>query len=94
MLTVQYKGGEQKVLVPTNARVVLFGPADRSELKAGAAHLLRRAARGRRLAVGGARERRPETGLPRRCRVAFGFERFDQLGAIGLGVVDEEAHFH
>jgi hypothetical protein len=36
MLTVQYKGGEQKVLVPANARVVLFGPADRAELKAGA----------------------------------------------------------
>jgi len=36
MLTVQYKGGEQKVLVPANAHVVLFGPADRAELKAGA----------------------------------------------------------
>jgi hypothetical protein len=36
MLTVQYKGGEQKVLVPGNAHVVLFGPADRAELKAGA----------------------------------------------------------
>ena len=36
MLTVQYKGGEQKVLVPANARVVLFGPAERSELKKGA----------------------------------------------------------
>ena len=36
LLTVQYKGGEQKVLVPSNARVVMFGPADRSELKKGA----------------------------------------------------------
>ncbi|HVQ60741.1 MAG TPA: hypothetical protein VMS53_01515 [Burkholderiales bacterium] len=36
MLTVQYKGGEQKVLVPTNAKVVLFGPGERSELKKGA----------------------------------------------------------
>jgi hypothetical protein len=36
MLTVQYKGGEQKVLVPSNARVVMFGPADRKELKKGA----------------------------------------------------------
>lgn len=36
MLTVQYKGGEQKVLVPANARVVVFGPADRKELKKGA----------------------------------------------------------
>jgi len=35
MLTVQYKGGEQKVLVPSNAHVVLFGPADRAELKKG-----------------------------------------------------------
>jgi hypothetical protein len=35
MLTVQYKGGEQKVLVPSNARVVLFGPADRKDLKKG-----------------------------------------------------------
>ena len=36
MLTVQYKGGEQKVLVPSNAHVVLFAPADRAELKKGA----------------------------------------------------------
>jgi hypothetical protein len=36
MLTVQYKGGEQKVLVPSKARVVVFGPADRKELKKGA----------------------------------------------------------
>jgi len=35
MLTVQYKGGEQKVIVPPSANVVLFGPADRGELKAG-----------------------------------------------------------
>ena len=36
MLTVQYKGGEQKVLVPSNAKVVVFGPGERSELKKGA----------------------------------------------------------
>jgi hypothetical protein len=36
MLTVQYKGGEQKVLAPGNAKVVLFGPGERSELKKGA----------------------------------------------------------
>jgi hypothetical protein len=35
MLTVQYKGGEQKVLVPNNAKVVVFGPAERAELKKG-----------------------------------------------------------
>ena len=35
MLTVQYKGGEQKVLVPGNAKVVMFGPGERSELKKG-----------------------------------------------------------
>ena len=36
MLTVQYKGGEQKVLVSSNAKVVVFGPGERSELKKGA----------------------------------------------------------
>jgi hypothetical protein len=36
VLTVQYKGGEKKVLVPENAAVVSFTPADRSELKPGA----------------------------------------------------------
>lgn len=36
VLTVQYKGGEKKVLVPENATVVSFTPADRSELKPGA----------------------------------------------------------
>jgi hypothetical protein len=36
MLTVQYKGGEKKILVPTSAEIVSFGPADRAELKKGA----------------------------------------------------------
>ena len=36
VLTVQYKGGEKKVLVPENAVVVSFMPADRSELRPGA----------------------------------------------------------
>jgi hypothetical protein len=36
VLTVQYKGGEKKVLVPEDAVVVAFTPTDRKELKAGA----------------------------------------------------------
>ena len=36
MLTVQYKGGEKQILVPENAVVVAFTPADKSELKPGA----------------------------------------------------------
>jgi hypothetical protein len=36
VLTVQYKGGEKKILVPESAVVVSFTPAERSELKAGA----------------------------------------------------------
>lgn len=36
VLTVQYKGGEKKVLVPENAVVVAFTPTDKSELKPGA----------------------------------------------------------
>ncbi|HMH17849.1 MAG TPA: hypothetical protein VK572_06840 [Burkholderiales bacterium] len=36
VLTVQYKGGEKKVLVPENASIVAFAPAERSELKPGA----------------------------------------------------------
>ena len=36
VLTVQYKGGEKKVLVPENAVIVSVTPADRSELKPGA----------------------------------------------------------
>jgi len=36
VLTVQYKGGEKKVLVPENAAIVSFTPADKSELKPGA----------------------------------------------------------
>lgn len=36
VLTVQYKGGEKKVLVPENATIVAFTPADRRELKPGA----------------------------------------------------------
>src|SRR5262245_58775303 len=36
ILTVQYKGGEKKILVPENAVIVSFTPVDRSELKPGA----------------------------------------------------------
>jgi hypothetical protein len=36
VLTVQYKGGEKKVLVPQNAVIVAFTPTDKSELKPGA----------------------------------------------------------
>jgi hypothetical protein len=36
VMTVQYKGGEKKVLIPENAVVVAFQPADKSELKPGA----------------------------------------------------------
>ena len=35
MLTVKYKDGEQKVAVPANAKIVMFGPAEKSELKKG-----------------------------------------------------------
>ena len=36
ILTVQYKGGEKKVLVPESAIIVSYAPTDRSELKPGA----------------------------------------------------------
>src|SRR5882672_3911263 len=36
VLTVQYKGGEKKVVVPENAVIVAFTPAEKSELKPGA----------------------------------------------------------
>jgi len=36
VLTVQYKGGEKKVLVPENAVIVSFTPTERGELKPGA----------------------------------------------------------
>ena len=35
MLTVKYKDGEQKVAVPATAKIVMFGPAERNELKKG-----------------------------------------------------------
>src|SRR3979409_798611 len=36
VMTVQYKGGEKKVLIPENAVVVAFQPTDKSQLKPGA----------------------------------------------------------
>jgi hypothetical protein len=36
ILTVQYKGGEKKVLVTDSTVVVTYAPADKSELKPGA----------------------------------------------------------
>ena len=35
-MTVQYKGGEKKILVPPTAVVVAFTPSDKSEIKPGA----------------------------------------------------------
>jgi hypothetical protein len=37
LLDVQYKGGEKKILVPENAVIVSFAPANREDLKPGAA---------------------------------------------------------
>jgi hypothetical protein len=36
VLTVQYKGGEKKVLIPETAVIVSYAPAERAELKPGA----------------------------------------------------------
>jgi hypothetical protein len=36
VMMVQYKGGEKKVIVPADAVVVAFAPADKSEIKPGA----------------------------------------------------------
>jgi hypothetical protein len=36
VMTVQYKGGEKKILIPENAVVVAFQPTEKSELKPGA----------------------------------------------------------
>ena len=36
VLTVQYKGGEKKILVPESAAIVSYTPVERGELKAGA----------------------------------------------------------
>jgi hypothetical protein len=36
VLTVQYKGGEKKILVPESAVIVSFTPTERGQLKAGA----------------------------------------------------------
>jgi hypothetical protein len=36
VMTVQYKGGEKKVVIPENATVVAFEPTDKSALKPGA----------------------------------------------------------
>jgi hypothetical protein len=36
VMTVKYKGGEKKILVPESAVVVAFTPSDKSELKPGA----------------------------------------------------------
>lgn len=36
MLTVKYKDGEQKIIVPPATPIVAYAPGDRSELKPGA----------------------------------------------------------
>ena len=36
MLTVKYKGGEKKIVVPADATILAYAPSDASELKPGA----------------------------------------------------------
>ena len=36
VLTVKYKGGEQKIVVPPDATILAYAVGDKSELKAGA----------------------------------------------------------
>jgi hypothetical protein len=36
VLTVKYKGGEQKIVVPPDARILSYAVGDKSELKPGA----------------------------------------------------------
>ena len=44
-LTVKYKDGEKKILVPTDAPIVSYLPSDKGELKAGAAIFIAAAAK-------------------------------------------------
>jgi hypothetical protein len=37
VVTVKYKGGEKKIIIPPDARILAYSPAERGELKIGAA---------------------------------------------------------
>jgi hypothetical protein len=45
VVTVRYKGGEKRIVIPPEARILAYVPAGRSELKAGAAVAILRAKR-------------------------------------------------
>ena len=70
MLTLKYKDGEKKIVVPPGIPIVVYVPGEVSELKAGATHLHQRGqqAAGRH-AAGAARQRRPAASL-RPCKVS------------------------
>ena len=44
-MTVKYKGGEKRVVIPPDARILAYVPGERSELKKGAAVAILRAKR-------------------------------------------------
>ena len=45
VVTVKYKDGEKKIIIPPDARILAYAPGDRSELKVGAAVAILRANR-------------------------------------------------
>jgi hypothetical protein len=45
VVTVKYKGGEKRIVIPPDARILAYGPGERSELKVGAAVAIVRAKR-------------------------------------------------
>jgi hypothetical protein len=45
VVTVKYKGGEKKIIIPPDARILVYSPAERGELKIGAAVAILRAKR-------------------------------------------------
>jgi hypothetical protein len=45
VVTVKYKGGEKRIVIPPDARILAYAPGERSELKVGAAVAIVRAKR-------------------------------------------------
>ena len=45
IVTVKYKGGEKRIVIPSEARILAYAPGEKSELKPGAAVAITRAKR-------------------------------------------------
>lgn len=80
-LTMKYKGGEKKVVVPPNAPIVAYAPGDKTDLEAGVKIIVNAATKEPDGSLKAARINYGKDGQPRRCDASSA--RLDTLSNSG-----------